>query len=106
MHVDSDTYSYRLPPEQIGYYELSSAIVRTAVEDYRAFKMMQLNDGRSKRAQYLVDDLRTFFMSSLFEAISGVANPNAFLLRLDEQIEKEFNDGTKRKRHKSTLQFK
>ena len=106
MHVDTDTYSYRIPPEQRGFYELSSAIVRTAVEDYRAFKMMWLNNSQSKRAQYLIKEMRTFFTSETFEAISGIANPNAFLARLDEQIEKEHENGEKRKRYKATLQYK
>lgn len=106
MRMDAEQFSYRIPPEQRGFYELSSAIVRVAVEDYRTFKKMLLANGNSKRAQYLTNEMRTFFSSEMFEALSGIENPNAFMMRLDEQIEKEFQNGEKRKRYKSTLQYK
>ena len=106
MRVASETLSYTVPPEQRGYYELSSAIVRTAVEDYRSYRKMWNRDRDGKRAQWLVDELRTFFMSDLFEKISGLDNPNVFLMQLDAQIDKECAEGVRRKRYKSTIQFK
>lgn len=103
MHVDYETLSYTVPPEQRGYYELSSAIVRTAVEDYRTYRKLWNRDREGRRAQWLVDEMRTFFMSDLFEKISGLENPNVFLMRLDEQIDRECVEGVRRKRYKSTV---
>ena len=106
MRADSSTLSYTVPPEERGYYELSSAIVRMAVADYRVYRRAWHRSNGGRRAQWLIDDLRTFFMSELFEKISGLENPNAFLMRLDEQIDKEFAEGVRRKRYKATIQFK
>ena len=106
MHANSDIMAYTVPPEQRGYYELSSAIVRMAVEDYRTYRKAWHRNKEGRRAQWLIDEMRTFFLSDVFEKISGLENPNAFLMRLDEQIDKEYAAGAKRKRYKSTIQFK
>lgn len=106
MHVDSDMLTYTVPPEQRGYYELSSAIVQSAVEDYRAYRKAWHNDRHGKRAQWLIEEMRTFFLSDLFEKISGLENPNAFLSQLDAQIDRELAEGIRRKRYKSKMQFK
>ena len=50
-----------------------------------------------------LDLLRKFFLSEIFENISGVDNPNMFLIRLDEEIEKEIKSGEKRKREKQRM---
>ena len=106
MHVDSNMLTYTMPPEQRGFYELSCAIVKTAVEDYRVYRKAWHMDKEAKRAQWQLDQLRTFFMSDMFEKISGFENPNAFLMQLDEQIDQEYENNVKRKRHKSKIQFK
>lgn len=106
MNVDSNMLSYTVPPEQRGYYELSSAIVQSAVEDYRAYRKAWHKNKEGKRAQWLIDEMRTFFMSDMFEKISGLENPNAFLMQLDAQIDREYADGLQRKRYKATMQFK
>ena len=95
MHVSIDMMSYTIPPEQRGYYELSSAIVSTAVRDYRMYKKVN-----SLREMELI---RKFFLSEVFENISGVDNPNVFLQRLDEEIEKELRSGVRRKRDKQAM---
>lgn len=105
MEVGADVCSYRMSPEDIGYCELASAVIRTAVEDYRVWRKMQLNDCKNRRAQSLVDEVRTFFMSEFFEAISAIENPNEFLEKLDEQIvaeyERERSEGIRQKRRYS-----
>ena len=93
MRASDEMLSYRIPPEHRGYYELSSAIVATAVKDYRRMKKLGKELGT----------LRSFFLSEVFENISGVENPNLFLMRLDEQIEKEMKDGIQRKREKQAM---
>ena len=95
MKVSADTLSYTVPPEQRGYYELSSAIVSAAVRDYRRCRKMTCAREMEK--------LRQFFLSEVFENISGVDNPNMFLMKLDEQIDKEIGSGVKRKREKQTM---
>ena len=95
MRVAEEMLSYTIPPEDRGYYELSSAIVSTAVKDYRRLKKMEHTRE--------LDSLRMFFLSEIFENISGCDNPNMFLLRLDEQIEKEINSGVRRKREKQKM---
>lgn len=95
VKVSVDTLSYTVPPEERGYYELSTAIVSTAVRDYRRC--------RKYRCASEIERLRTFFLSEVFENISGVDNPNMFLLKLDEQIDKEIDSGIRRKREKQTM---
>lgn len=105
MEVGADVCSYRMSPEDIGYCELASAIVKMAVEDYREHRKMQLRHCESKRAQWLVDEVRTFFISEFFESISNVENPNEFLAKLDARIvaeyEAECREGKKQKRRYS-----
>ena len=95
MRVADEQLAYRCPPEQRGYYELSSAIVSMAVRDYRRLKKTS-HTGE-------ITLLRKFFLSDVFENISGIENPNAFLVMLDEQIEEEIRKGVKRKREKQTM---
>ena len=71
MRVATEMLSYTIPPEQRGYYELSSAIVSIAVKDYR-----RLSKYSYKSKEY--EKLRTFFLSEIFENISGCDNPNLF----------------------------
>ena len=87
--------AYRVPPEERGYYELSTAIVATAVKDYR----------RVRKASHTreIEILRKFFLSDVFENISGVENPSMFLVRLDEQIDTEIRNGIRRKREKQAM---
>ena len=92
VHVAEDMLSYRVPPEERGYYELSTAIVSSAVNDYRRCRIMVCT--REIKA------LRAFFLSDIFENISGVENPNLFLQKLDEQIDQEIKSGVRRKRAK------
>lgn len=96
MRVAENTLSYTIPPEQRGYYELSSAIVNIAVKDYRRISRVAYKSREYER-------LRTFFLSEVFENISGCENPNMFLLKLDEQIEKEIESGERRKREKQAM---
>ena len=93
--VAEEQLTYTMPPEQRGFYELASAILTTAVKDYRHYRKMS--------CETELENLRDFFMSDIFENISGIANPNSFLLRLDEQIDKELYNGMKRKREKRTM---
>ena len=95
MKVDMSDRVYRLPTEQRGYYELASAIMSVAVEDYR----------RAKKAdnEEALTELRSFFRSELFEVMSGVGNANKFLQQLDEKIDKEIKSGAKRKRAKQKM---
>ena len=65
-----------------------------------------LDDENNKGAQGLVKGLRTFFLSDVFENISGVDNPCEFLARLDTQIETEYANGVKRKRKKAKREIK
>lgn len=95
MRMDIDSISYRMPPEDRGYYELSSAIIEDAVNEYRA----SVIGNCQKSAQ----QVREFFLSEMFENISGIDNPNFFLLRLDEEIEREIKSGEHRKRKKQTM---
>lgn len=67
---------------------------------------MAINDYRVAIKQNREEDLKSlkrFFLSEVFENLSGVTNPNLFLQRLDEQIEEEVKTGVKRKRKKATL---
>ena len=93
--VAEEMMAYRSPPEQRGYYELSTAIVNTAVKDYRRLK----KTSHTKELEMI----RLFFLSDVFENISGVENPNMFLSKLDEQIEREILSGVKRKREKQVM---
>ena len=95
MHVADEMLTYTCPPEHRGYYELSSAIVAEAIKDYR----------RARRLSYLneIELLQTFFLSDIFENISGVENPNMFLMKLDEQIDAEIRSGKRRKREKQCM---
>ena len=95
MRVAEEQLAYRCPPEQRGYYELSSAIVSMAVRDYRFLKKTS-NTSEINR-------WRNFFLSDVFENISGIENPNAFLVQLDEQIDEEIRKGIKRKRDKQSM---
>ena len=95
VHISSETISYTVPPEQRGYYELSSAIVATAIKDYRVCRKMT--------AQREIESIRRFFLSEIFENISGVENPSDFLQRLDRQIDRELAEGIKRKREKQAM---
>ena len=95
MRVADEQLAYRVPPEERGYYELSSAIVSMAIRDYRRLrKTTQTKE---------VTLLRDFFLSDVFENISGIENSNAFLVRLDEQIDEEIRKGVKRKRDKQAM---
>ena len=94
--------SYTIPPEERGWYELSIAIVQTAVDDYRRERKAVLRDERNKGAHIDVLTLRTFFLSNVFENISGVSSPIEFLQRLDEEIERDYERGIRRKRIKKT----
>lgn len=95
MHVADEMLSYTCPPEHRGYYELASTIVSDAIKDYR----------RAKRLAYLdeISFLREFFLSDVFENISGVENPNLFLMKLDAQIDEEIRSGKRRKREKQCM---
>ena len=95
MRVADTMMSYRIPPEDRGYYELSSAIIDTAVKDYR----------RCRRLEHSMEleVIKSFFLSEVFENISGVDNPNMFLMRLDEQIDEEIRSGKRRKREKQAM---
>ena len=99
VKVADETMAYRVPPEERGYYELSSAIISFAVDDYR-----RLRRGTPTRE---LKRLRDFFLSDVFENLSGVENPSLFLIRLDEQIDEEIRrekeDGVTRKRRKQTM---
>lgn len=95
MRMSAEMMSYTIPPEQRGYYELSSAIVSIAVRDYRRCRKMVCSRE--------IEKLRKFFLSEVFENISGVDNPNMFLRMLDEQIDKEISSGAKRKREKQAM---
>lgn len=95
LKASEETMAYRVPPEERGYYELSSAIVTCAVKDYRRLK-------KTTPTKEL-EMLRQFFLSEVFENLSGVDNPSMFLYRLDEQIEKEIKNGVKRKREKQAM---
>ena len=86
--------SYRVPPEDRGYYELSSAIISIAIKDYRRYR---------KTSSSEVETLREFFLSETFENISMIDNPNLFLRKLDEEIDKEIKSGIRRKREKRTM---
>lgn len=107
MGVSASTeVSYTVPPEERGWHELSIAVIQTAVDDYRKEKKAVLEDGRDTSAQVAVMSLRTFFLSDVFENISGIGSPVAFLQRLDDDIEAEYERGTKRKRPKKMRVFK
>ena len=95
MRVAMETLAYTVPPEDRGYYELSTAIIELAVDDYRKY--------RQKNAEEKLVEVRVFFLSDMFENLSGVDNPNLFLYKLDEQIEKELKSGVKRKRKKQIM---
>ena len=94
MRVSEEMLSYRIPPEDRGYLELSVAIVNTAVRDYR--RCRKLNQREAEK-------IRDFFLSEVFENISMVDNPVLFLKMLDEEIELEINSGVRRKREKQTM---
>lgn len=96
MRVAEEMLSYTVPPEERGYYELSSAIVSIAVKDYRRVSKYAFKSKEYER-------LRKFFLSEIFENISGCDNPNMFLIKLDEQIEKEKESGIRRKREKQAM---
>lgn len=95
MRVADEQLSYRISPDARGYYELSAAIVSTAVKDYR--RVMKASHKEE------IENLRSFFLSDVFENISGIENPNMFLMKLDEQIMKEIESGTRRKREKQAM---
>lgn len=95
MHISQEMMSYTVPPDERGYYELSTAIVSMAVKDYRRLK-------RTAHTREL-ELLRKFFLSDIFENISGIENPNMFLLKLDEQIDREINNNVHRKREKQAM---
>ena len=94
MKVSDEMRSYTVPPEDRGYYELSTAIVNTAIKDYRRSKRLNLSEAVT---------LREFFLSETFENISMIENPNHFLMMLDEQIEREIESGIHRKREKQIM---
>ena len=96
MHVAYEVSSYTVPPEQRGYYELSTAIITEAIKDYRRLSK-HAHDTKEYRR------LRNFFLSDIFENISGCDNPNVFLIRLDAEIAKEIESGERRKREKQTM---
>lgn len=104
--IEIATLSYRVPPEERGYCELSIAIVRLAVEDYRRNKRKTFKDANDKGAYGLMIELRTFFLSDEFEALTGVSNPCEFLEKLDSQIEYEYINGIQRKRVKAKHEIK
>ena len=95
MRIADDQISYRIPPEDRGFYELSTAIVSTAIKDYR--RVVKLSHTKE------IERLRKFFLSEVFENISGVENPNVFLLKLDDQINAEIRSGIRRKREKQKM---
>lgn len=105
LGVDDGAKSYRMPPEERGFYELAIAIVRTAVEDYRRCRKNYLIHD-SKSAYGLMVGLRTFFLSDFFENISVVEDPYDFLRKLDSDIDREVQEGRKRKRLKQTRLIK
>ena len=96
MRMAEEQKSYTVPPEERGYYELSSAIVCTAIKDYRRARRFSCNSE-------LYKSLRDFFLSEIFENLSGCDNPNLFLVRLDEEIDKETASGYRRKREKQIM---
>lgn len=99
--IYAESSSYTIPPEQRGYYELSTAIVRTAVSDYRRAKRATLiRDDKCARCSLM--DLRTFFLSDLFEVLTGIDYAYDFLDSLDKQVEEEVEKGIRRKRFKRT----
>lgn len=100
LGVDGGTKSYRMPPEERGYYELSIAIIRTAVADYRKQRRLYLANEKNRSAYSLMIGLRAFFLSDVFENISGLEDPYQFLHMLDKEIDEDFQAGTKRKRMK------
>lgn len=102
LAVDDGTRTYRMPPEERGYYELSIAIIRTAVEEYRRYKRLTLANERNKSAYTHLEGLRTFFLSELFENLSGLEDPYEFLKMLDRETEQDFREGVQRKRLKQT----
>ena len=93
--VAEEQMAYRCPPEHRGYYELASAILSTAVKDYRGC--------RKYNCKKEAENIREFFLSDVFENISGVENPNLFLMKLDAEIEEEIRSGAKRKREKQAM---
>lgn len=107
MGVSASTESsYTVPPEERGWHELSIAIIQTAVDDYRREKTAVLKDENDMGAQGAVMSLRTFFLSEMFEYISGVGSPILFLKKLDDEIESDYEEKTRRKRTKKVRVFK
>ena len=96
MRVAEEQKAYTVPPEERGYRELSSAIVCTAIKDYRRARKFSFESS-------IYRDLREFFLSEVFENLSGCDNPNMFLMRLDEEIDKEIASGSRRKREKQVM---
>lgn len=89
---------YTIPPEEVGYWELSAAIIRFAVEEYRYNMGMLLEKKCVKYAAREVEELRKFFGSQHFGIISGLEDPQLFLRTLDEQIKYEAEKGIRHKR--------
>ena len=106
LAVDDGTRSYRIPPEERGYYESSIAIIRTAVEDYRRYKRYYLLNERNKSAYTHLEGLCAFFLSETFENLSGLEDPYEFLDRLDRDVENDVANGVRRKRLKQTRLIK
>ena len=94
MRASEEMLSYRVPPEERGFYELASAIVNVAVKDYRRCRRYNLRE---------TEKIRQFFLSEVFENISMVENPNVFLKMLDDQIDAELKSGIRRKREKQSM---
>lgn len=104
MNRDLADTSYRVAPEERGYYDLSIAVIRLAVEDYRFQKRISLK--YKGRGSSQLDELRSFFLSGFFETLSGVASPTDFLKLLDREIEEEYSSGDAPKRTNSRRNFR
>ena len=77
--------SYTETPEERCWYDLMTAVVQTACDDYKMYRKMQLTSD-SAFVGNKIRQLQLFFNSPYFEKITNIADSKGFIRALDAQV--------------------